>query len=152
MNLRSPVTVSLALGILATIVGQLGGINPPDNYGFCSTCHGHDLVVGFVQTLNIQITSSNYPVVLWPLLTIVGVFLGSRITAKAHHEFRTVPIDHPLWTVLQGFLVISFALLALGCPIRMAVQLGELRIGALVGLFGVVVGSAFATLWIRTRS
>ena len=102
--------------MVAVLAGTIGGVYPPEAYGFCTTCHGRDLVLGIVQPFFPG--TFDLPT-LWPLLTVVGVMAGAGLARRAAHERPSLDrIDRRLMAIriIQGFVVMSFALAGHGLP------------------------------------
>jgi uncharacterized protein len=130
------IVAGLIFGALAALLVKWG--NPP-NMGFCAACFLRDIAgalglhrAGAVQYLRPE---------------ILGLILGSFIAAIAFREFRTRGGSAPGVRFLLGALMMTGALVFLGCPIRALLRLagGDLNgITALAGLiFGVFLGILF---------
>ncbi|MEW5957498.1 MAG: hypothetical protein AB1801_07235 [Chloroflexota bacterium] len=148
----SPLVAGLALGTLAVVVGAFSGLSALDHYGFCTTCHGHDLVVGLAQKLG----AVTFGPAIWPILTTVGVALGawgsSRVNGETPRRSRRMSWPAMLGRVALGFVVMSLALLAMGCPIRMTIRAADLNLQGMVGLAGVAAGVAASVAWLKGRA
>ena len=151
-----PLAAGLLLATLAILAGQFSGLAALEHYGFCTTCHGHDLIVGLGQRLSLLELSALSTPVIWPIFTTVGVVLGAWLSARFNGEMPRVrrKIGLPLLggRFLQGLLAMSFALLAMGCPIRMTVRAADLNLPGAIGLAGVAVGVTIAVLWLKVRA
>lgn len=148
----SPLTAGLILGVAAVLVGTFSGLSALDHYGFCTTCHGHDLVVGAIH----QLSASQFSPAIWPILTTVGVVLGAwgsnRINGKKPRRLTPVTWSGAVSRFTQGFGVMSLALLAMGCPIRMTIRAADLNLQGSVGLIGVAIGVALGVAWLKVRA
>ena len=148
----APWVAGIVIGIAAVLAGTVGGVHPPEAYGFCTTCHGRDLVLGILQpwfpgTLDLP--------TLWPVLTVVGVFAGAWAARRAARvRIRPVRVDvgESGVRVVQGFVVMSFALLAMGCPIRLTVSAASLAVQGFIGLAGVALGIWLGVRYLRARA
>ena len=148
----APWVAGIVIGVVAVLAGTIGGIHPPEAYGFCTTCHGRDLILGLVQpwfpgTLDLP--------TLWPVLTVVGVFAGAwaaRRVAREHVRPDRADMRESGMRVIQGFVVMSFALLAMGCPIRLTVSAASLAVQAFIGLAGVAIGVWLGVRYLRARA
>ena len=139
----------LALGAIVVGLEGWGGIHPPRAYGFCTTCHGQDLIswaanrlAGFGWELSPAGAET-------PLLTVVGVLVGARLAAALAGEQQIRTARHPWLSVGAGILAAILGLLALGCPIRQLVVLGYGDWIALPALLGHVTGAVLGVLLLR---
>lgn len=152
----SPLVAGLVLGTLAVLAGEVGGLYPPEHYGFCTTCHGRDLVVGIAGQLGLFTARLTAVPPLWPLLTTVGVITGAWISARAAGETTRresrLGVRAAVGSAVRGFLVMSFALLTLGCPIRLALRAADLSAEGGIGLLGVAAGVGLGVAWLRIRA
>jgi uncharacterized protein len=147
-----PWMAGVVIGVVAVLAGTVGGIYPPEAYGFCTTCHGRDLVLGLVRPFSVG--AFDLPT-LWPMLTVVGVIGGAWLARRLSDE-RIKP-DRPglprvASRVAQGFVVMSFALLAMGCPIRLTVSAANLAVQAGIGLAGVAFGIWLGVQYLKARA
>ncbi len=148
----TPITFGLTLGLLAVGVEAFFTVHPPTGYGVCIACHGRDLVNWIVN----QVTGTSLTVaevsLVFPVLTVVGVLLGSTLAAVRHGEFRWHWPDNPLRTFLWGFLVMNSALLAAGCSIRLIVQIVRGDSASLLALFGMTAGIVMTTVMMKRKA
>ena len=148
----APWIAGIVIGIVAVLAGTVGGVQPPEAYGFCTTCHGRDLILGLVRPLSGA--TFDLPT-LWPVLTVVGVvggaWLARRLAAETARPDRldTVTI---VTRAAQGFVVMSFALLAMGCPIRLTISAANLAVPAFIGLAGVALGIWLGVQYLKVRA
>lgn len=151
-----PLAAGLMLAALAVLAGQFSGLSALDHYGFCTTCHGHDLIVGLGERLSLLNLSSLSTPVIWPIFTTVGVVSGAWLSARFNGEMPRIrrKVGWPTAGIrfTQGLLAMSFALLAMGCPIRMTVRAADLNLQGAVGLAGVAIGVTVAALWLKVRA
>lgn len=117
----------------------------PMAYGFCLWCHPRDLVNWFIQGVAPMLKPAPIAVVI-PTMTIVGVFLGAHLTARAKKELRWRSSMKPGHALILGLLVSIFAGILGACPIRILLRTAYFEAVALVGLFAVVFG-VFAGTW-----
>src|ERR1700689_2011416 len=83
---RSPIVYGIVAAVLAGGAGQWGGVSPPAAYGLCSACHGRDLadwVLNHTEGTKLFVTAAGAK---WPLLTVVGLVLGSNLAARRNGE------------------------------------------------------------------
>lgn len=149
---EAPWIAGIVIGVVAVLAGTIGGVSPPDAYGLCTTCHGRDLVLGITQpwfpgTVDLP--------TLWPVLTVIGVLVGAWLARRAAQERLSADrLDRRITAirVTQGFVVMSFALLAMGCPIRLTVSAASMAVQGLVGLAGVALGIWLGVRYLRARA
>ncbi len=89
-----------------------------------------------------------------PILTVVGVFIGSYIAARRSKELRLRPgpVGRRFSAVIFGFLVINFGMLLGSCPIRVGLMVGDGGVLAVIALTSIVAGVILATVYIRSRA
>ncbi len=148
----APWVAGVVIALAAVLAGTVGGVRPPEAYGLCTTCHGRDLVLGVLQPL---LPGTLDLPTLWPVLTVVGVVAGAWLARRAARE--RVASERPdratiAVRVTQGFVVMSFALLAMGCPIRLTLSAASLAVGGIIGLAGAALGVWLGVLYLRARA
>jgi hypothetical protein len=152
----SPLVAGLLLGTLAVLVGTLSGLSALEHYGFCTTCHGYDLIVGLTQKLGLLNPALVDSPVIWPVLTTVGVVVGALVSSRVNSETPRRPQRFAwqagLGRFAFGFIVMSLALLAMGCPIRMTIRAADLNLQGAIGLAGVAVGVVAGVAWLKGRA
>lgn len=151
MDRVSPVMMGAATAALAVVAQTFLYVLPPAAYGLCVVCHGRDLVVWLTSSLtglplNVAAVSS-----AWPLLTVVGIFFGSRYAAVSHGEYSERWAVSRFTAFFSGLGVMVLGLIIMGCPARLLLRAayGDL-IGA-AGALAVLVGVVTATLVMRRR-
>ncbi|MBT9151529.1 MAG: hypothetical protein DDT40_01725 [candidate division WS2 bacterium] len=117
------------IGLMAILLVKLGN---PHNMGLCVACFYRDIVgaLGLHRTATVQYLRPE----------IIGLILGSFIMATAKREFRPRGGSSPIIRFVLGFLMMTGAMVFLGCPLRMLLRLGNGDLNALIGLFGFVGG------------
>jgi hypothetical protein len=151
---RSAVVYGIVVAVLAVVVGQWLGVSPPAAYGLCSACHGRDLadwVVNNVEGKKLFVTAAGAG---WPLLTVVGLVLGSFLAARRNDEFSSVNIGANARQFAFGAVVMGAALFVGGCPTRIIIRSGYGDLAGLLALGGVATGIVAATLsmrWVARR-
>jgi hypothetical protein len=142
----SPFTAGAVLGFGAALVQAYFKVIPPVAYGVCMVCHPKDLV-NWVSD-HLLHTNWGYSVAsdYWPLLTVVGLLLGSWVAARQHGELRLRPGRQPLFFFLNGFLMMNFGLILGSCPIRVVILSAYGNLAGIVGWICVVIG-VVATIW-----
>ena len=146
---RSAVFYGVVTAILAVVVGEWLSVSPPAAYGLCSACHGRDLadwLLNHVEGKRLFITSAGAS---WPLLTVVGLVLGSFLAARRNREFGSVNIGGNVRQFVFGAVVMGSALFVGGCPTRIIIRTGYGDLAGLLALGGVAAGIVLATLSLR---
>ncbi|MFH1086299.1 MAG: hypothetical protein V1772_11125 [Chloroflexota bacterium] len=148
-KLESMALCGAVLGSMAVAMELWGGLAWPHAYGFCTTCHGQDLV-GWLgeHVLGVRLGGS-LAGSDWPLMTGVGVVLGGWAAASLAGERRARPARHPWLSLGAGILTASLGLMALGCPIRQVILLGYGDWIAVPALIGHVAGVGLGTLLLK---
>lgn len=145
----SAVFYGIVVGALAVVVGQWGHVSPPAAYGLCSACHGRDLtdwLVNHLEGKHLFVTAASAG---WPVLTVVGVVLGSLLAARRNGEFGSVNIGGNVRQFGFGAVVMGAALFVGGCPTRILIRTGFGDLAGLLALGGVAAGIVAATLSMR---
>ncbi len=146
------VHTGIVAALLAVVAGALFAVRPPDAYGVCMACHARDLVDWTINHLaGTELTVAPASLVV-PVLTTVGVFLGAVVGARSNGEFRWRAPERSWRMFLYGSLVMSCALVAGGCSIRLLLRTAAGDSLGLSGFGGLVAGVASATQWIRWRA
>ena len=147
-----PVVAGILIAIIAVVAGALV-LNPPADYGLCTTCHTRDLAAGLLQQVAPAIVDSP---AFFPMLTTLGILAGAWLARRASGE-RIHAEPSPTRSLVatrigQGFLAVSFALLAMGCPIRLTLRASDLAIEGIIGLTGVAFGIWAGVRYLRERA
>ena len=146
------VQMGIVSGLLAVAAGAFFGVRPPEAYGVCMACHGRDLVNWVVNLLahtHLEVAPAS---LVYPVLTTAGVFAGAFLGAKTSGEFRWRSPENPLKTFAYGMLVMSCALLAGGCSIRLLLRASAGEALGAIGFGGMAAGVALGTYWLRWRA
>jgi hypothetical protein len=146
---RSPVFYGIVVAVLAGVAGQWLGVSPPAAYGVCSACHGRDLanwILNSTEGARLFVTSAGSS---WPLLTVVGLVLGSFLAARKNGEFGSVNIGGNARQFAFGAVVMCAALFVAGCPTRLIIRTGYGDLAGAIALGGVAAGVVIATLSLR---
>ncbi|ADC68895.1 conserved hypothetical protein [Methanocaldococcus sp. FS406-22] len=141
----SPLIAGLIGGFIAAMLQALFKVFPPPAYGICIACHTRDLVNWIVNhlfgtSLGMAPVSKAFPV-----LTVVGIFIGALIAAFMHKEFKIKQTHNPAVGFVLGILVINFALLMGGCPVRETLRTAYGDIIAFISLIAMFVGVVVAS-------
>jgi len=127
------------------LVGAMGAVlvkfGNPANMGICFVCFYRDISGALGLHLN--------PMLQYLRPEIIGIFLGSFLSALVFREFNPRGGSSPGIRFLLGMLIMVGGLIFLGCPIRAIYRLagGDLSsLGGLMGLpFGAYLGLHFLT-------
>ncbi|AEK20559.1 cytochrome c [Methanococcus maripaludis] len=141
----SPLQTGLIAGFSAILLEVIFKVSPPPAYGLCVACHTRDLVNWIVN--NAAGTALGMAPVskFFPVLTVVGLFIGALIGAIIHKDFKIRKTHNLVTGLIIGFLVMNFALLMGGCPIRMGLRTAYGDLFGLIGILGIVAGVIVAT-------
>ncbi len=123
------ILAGLAIGIVAALLVWLGN---PANMGFCIACFLRDTAGG------LKLHSA--AVVQYIRPEIIGLVLGSFLSACVFKEWAPKGGSAPLTRFLLGFFVMIGCLCFLGCPFRMILRLAGGDLNAVFGLVGFVGG------------
>ena len=151
---RSAVVYGVVVALLAVIVGQWLDASPPAAYGLCSACHGRDLtdwIVNHAEGKNLFVTAAGAG---WPLLTVVGLIIGSFLAARRNGEYASINLGGNVRQFAFGAVVMGAALFVGGCPTRIIIRSGYGDLAGLLALGGVAAGIVMATLsmrWVARR-
>lgn len=128
----------LTFGVLGALLVNWG--NPP-NMGFCAACFIRDTAgaLGLHQAAAVQYIRPE----------IIGIILGSTITALAFREFSPRGGSAPLVRFFLGAFAIIGALVFLGCPVRALFRLGGGDLNAVTGIAGLVVGVLIGVFFLK---
>ena len=146
---RSPVVYGIVAAVLAGVAGQWLGVSPPAAYGICSACHGRDLtdwILNHAEGAKLFVAAAGSS---WPLLTVVGLVLGSSLAARRNGEFGSVDIGGKVRQFAFGAVVMCAALFVGGCPTRIIIRTGYGDLAGGLALGGVAAGVVIATLTLR---
>jgi len=133
------IAAGAVLGIVALVLVELG--NPP-NMGFCLACFDRD-IAGAIGLFNWNLPLG------YVRPEIVGIVLGSMVTAMAFREFGPKGGSSPALRFMLGMFMMIGALVFLGCPTRMILRLGGGDLNAVVALVGFVLGIAVGVYCLR---
>src|SRR5206468_7313573 len=123
-------------------------------YGLCSACHGRDLadwVVNHTEGKSLFVTAAGAG---WPLLTVVGLVIGSFLAARRNREYASINLGGNARQFAFGAVVMGAALFVGGCRTRIIIRTGYGDLAGLLALGGVAAGIVMATLsmrWVARR-
>jgi len=126
------------IGGAAVVLQALGN---PGNMGICIACFERDVAgaLGLHRAENVQYLRPE----------ILGLGLGSFLSALFFREFRPRGGSSPIVRFVLGMIAMIGALVFLGCPWRVLLRLAGGDGNALLGLFGLVAGVGIGTLFFR---
>jgi len=146
---RSPIFYGIVVALLAAAAGEWLDIAPPAAYGICSACHGRDLadwILNHTEGTKLFVAQAGTH---WPLLTVVGVVLGSFAASQKNGEFASISLGGNMRQFVYGAIAMGAALFVGGCPTRLIIRTGYGDLGGFIALTGVAVGVVAATLTMR---
>ncbi|HEY7537416.1 MAG TPA: YeeE/YedE thiosulfate transporter family protein [Gaiellaceae bacterium] len=146
---RSPVFYGIVVAVVAGIAGEWLRVSPPAAYGLCSACHGRDLanwILNNVEGAALFVTAAGAS---WPILTVVGLVLGSTLAAKRNGEFGALNLGGNVRQFAFGAVVMGAALFVGGCPTRLVLRTGYGDLMGALALGGVAIGVVMATYSLR---
>ena len=141
------------MGLLAAAVQAYFQVQPPVAYGIAFIGHPNNMfswIINHVPWLNFPVREA---FLLYPPLTVLGVFIGSSIAATRSKELRLRPgpVRSRFSAIILGFLVINFGLL-FDCPIRTALLVGYGSVVGVIALISIAIGVVTATYYLRSRA
>lgn len=134
------IAAGAVVGLLAVVLVLQGN---PANMGFCIACFLRDIAGG------LGLHRAAVAQYLRP--EIMGLVIGAFITALIAKEFKAGGGSSPVLRFILGMLMISGALIFLGCPLRMILRLAGGDLNALVALPGYLLGIWVGTLFLKKR-
>jgi uncharacterized protein len=146
-----PVFFGLFLGISAIFAEVILKFSPPNSYGVCLICHTMDTINWLSNKIfntNFQIQS---PSQYLPLLTSFSILGGGILAAKINKEFRFKVISNIFLKFVLGFFVMSFALIAMGCPIRLTLLVTSGDGMAFFSFIGLILGVVTGSIILKKR-
>lgn len=150
--IQTPLFAGTLLGVGAALVQAYFKVIPPVAYGVCMVCHPKDLVNWmanhFLNTdWRISIAST-----AWPILTVVGVLLGSFVAAYQNGELKLRSARQPLSHFVYGFLMINLGLILGSCPIRIVLLSAYGDWMAVIAWVFIIIGVLLGTLVLRRNA
>ena len=134
---RNLLIAGIIIGVVAFLLPLFGN---PKNMGFCIACFVRDIAGG--------LKLHNAAVVQYIRPEIIGLILGSFLTAVVTKEFKPRGGSSPVLRFIIAAFVMIGALAFLGCPFRMIIRLSAGDLNALVGLFGFTGGVALGAFFL----
>jgi len=147
-----PILFGIFLGVTAICAEFFLKISPPNSYGICIICHTMDTINWIIN----KIFNTSYivqpPSLNLPLVTSFAVLAGAIIAAKKNKEFRFKTVSNPIFKFFLGFIVMSFSLVAMGCPIRITLLTTYGDGMAIFSFIGLFIGITLGTLILKKGS
>ncbi|AEF96749.1 cytochrome c [Methanotorris igneus] len=141
----SPLVAGLIGGFSAALLQAFFKVSPPPAYGICIACHTRDLVNWIVNAISGSTLFVAPVSKVFPVLTVVGIFVGAFIAANVHKEFKIKQTHNPIVGFVLGVLVVIFALLMGGCPLRETIRTAYGDVIALISLIAMFAGVIVAS-------
>jgi flagellar biosynthesis protein FliQ len=145
--------IGLIMGVAAAALQAFFQVQPPVAYGISFFGHPSDLLTWITNNLLETDWPIRDPFIVFPALTVIGVFIGSFIAATRNKELklRSGPVRKNFFAFIFGFLVINLGLLWGACPIRTALFVSYGNVLAVIALASIVVGVVLAIAYVRFR-
>lgn len=139
MKKHLPVIITGGLiGLIALLLVEFGN---PANMGFCIAC--------FIRDTAGALKLHQASVVQYVRPEIIGLILGSFLISMLKKEFQPRGGSSPVTRFVLGAVVMTGALVFLGCPLRMLIRLGGGDLNALVALVGFAVGDGIGVMMLN---
>jgi hypothetical protein len=140
------------MGVSAAAIQAFLQVQPPVAYGINFIGHPRDLITWVINNIFGTDLASSGAFLIYPALTVIGVFIGSFMAANRNNELklRPGPVINRFKAAMYGFLLVNLGLLWT-CPIRTALLISYGSITALVVLICIIVGVILAVKYIRYR-
>ncbi len=132
------ILTGVVIGVAALALTALGN---PGNMGFCIAC--------FIRDTSGAMKLHTASVVQYVRPEIAGMILGAMIVSIFAKEFKPRGGSSPMTRFVIAAVVMTGALVFLGCPLRMMLRIGGGDLNALIGLVGFIGGIFVGTRWLR---
>ena len=132
------ILTGIVVGIAALVLTAMGN---PKNMGFCIACFERD-IAGALGLHGAAVVQYIRP-------EIIGMVLGSCISAVAFKEFKARSGSSTATRFILGAFVMIGALVFLGCPLRMVIRLGGGDLTAVSALFGFIAGILVGIVFLK---
>jgi hypothetical protein len=133
------ILTGLVFGLCAVILVKLGN---PGNYGFCAACQLRD-IAGALRIHNAAMLQYARP-------EILGWVLGAFAIARFRGEFQSRGGSSPLVRFVLGMIMMTGALVFMGCPLRALLRLAGGDLNGLTGLAGFLAGIGVGIFFLRS--
>ena len=140
----------LCIGLVAVLAQAFLGFTWVGAYGVCTVGHSRDLIRWILDDV-IRLEPAVYVV---PLVTTFGIILGSTLSSITNQDFKITHCSQVkfLTSMMLGFIVITFGLIAGACPTRFFLMITYGDIYGLFGIVGYIIGIILVIRLIRWRS
>ena len=130
--------VGIVIGLIAAFLQYKGN---PANMGVCVACFARDIAgaLGLHRAAPVQYLRPE----------IIGLVLGSLLSAIAFKEFKPRAGSAPVVRFVLGFFAAIGALVFLGCPWRALLRLAGGDANAIAGIAGLVAGIWIGILFLK---
>lgn len=147
----TPLVAGLATGVWAALAVGIFDMNSPEVYGICGISHPRDMINWVLNSLlDANLPLSQYSVFI-PVLTYVGVVIGSVLSAQRGKELRLRAAPQRSMPLVYGFAVANFGMLMGYCSVRAIMLLAYGNVLAVPGLVGIVIGVVIACRYVKWR-
>ena len=126
------------IGLGAALLAYFGN---PANMAICIACFIRDIAGG------LRLHSAAPVQYIRP--EIIGIILGATVTALIRKDFKATAGSSPAIRFVLGFIMMTGALVFLGCSFRMVLRMSAGDINAWFGLIGLVAGAATGTFFLK---
>jgi len=133
-----PILAGAVIGVIAALLVRQGN---PGNMGLCMGCFTRDTAGG--------LGLHSFAPTQYVRPEIIGLILGSMLSALLFREFRARSGSAPLVRFILGFFSSVGALVFLGCPWRAYLRFSGGDWNAMVGLVGMTVGIGIGILFLK---
>lgn len=142
------------MGVLAAVGQGFFGLQPPVAAGVCLVSHPRDLINWVVNAIFLTNFTIHEMSLAFPVLTPIGVIIGSFIAAVKNREFRLRPgpVRDNIIAIILGFLVATFALMWGSCPIRTDVLVSYGFLLAVLVLLAMIAGDIVACEYVKWKA
>lgn len=143
--------IGIIMGLLAAAAQAYFQVQPPVANGISFLGHPRELLNWIVN----ELFEANWPItkafLLYPPLTVIGVFIGSFVAASRNKEFRLRPgpVRKKVLAAIFGFLVANFGLLWGACDMRTALLVSYGSVLAVIALVSIIIGVILAGLYMQ---
>lgn len=147
----TPFITGLTIGAWIGIAQAWVGIHPPIVYGFCFLGHPSDLMnwnINNILGTSLYVRPASLDL---PVLTVIGVFMGSWFASRRFHERRPYPLHDPIGTFMTGFAAANFGLLLGHCPIYVTGAVAYGSILLTIGLLAIIGGVYLGVRYVKWR-
>ncbi|MBU04959.1 MAG: cytochrome C [Dehalococcoidales bacterium] len=146
--------IGLIMGVAASAAQAFFQVIPPVADGISFLGHPRGLLNWIVNNLfgtDLAITKA---FIVYPPLTVIGVFIGSFVAAARNKELRLRPgpVRKKVSAGILGFLVANFGLLWGACPIRTALLVSYGSVLATIALASIVIGVILAGAYMQSSA